>query len=47
MPIDYKSWKIIYKMGKIKKFNQGVSVAKKKKEEKKLKNLEKKLEKKI
>ena len=23
MPIDYKSWKIIYKMGKIGKFNQG------------------------
>ena len=26
MPIDYKSWKIIYKMSKIKKTNQGNSV---------------------
>ena len=26
MPIDYKSWKIIYKMSKIKKINQGNSV---------------------
>ena len=25
MPIDYKSWKIIYKMSKIKKFNRGNS----------------------
>ena len=26
MPIDYKSWKIIYKMSKIKKINRGNSV---------------------
>ena len=30
MPIDYKSWKIIYKMGKVKKFNRGNSAKKKK-----------------
>ncbi len=34
MPIDYKSWKIIYKMGKIGKINRGKS-AKKEKTEKK------------
>ena len=32
MPIDYKSWKIIYKMGKIRKINRGKSAKKKKKE---------------
>ena len=32
MPIDYKSWKIICKMGKIGKINRGKSAKKKKKE---------------
>ena len=30
MPIDYKSWKIIYKMGKIRKINRGKSAKKEK-----------------
>ena len=30
MPIDYKSWKIIYKMGKIGKINRGKSAKKEK-----------------
>jgi len=32
MPIDYKSWKILYKMGKIKKTNRGNSGKKTRKE---------------
>ena len=30
MPIDFKSWKIIHKMGKIRKFNRGNSAKKEK-----------------